>query len=98
MVITPAIYLGGTGLKYQLGDWLSWLKSFCFPEFLQASARIDLNQAMTVSFYILSSALFIDLFVCFLTSSRGQPTGGGPPAWGLGGGLTTHHRKTPNLL
>jgi hypothetical protein len=27
-------------------------------------------------------------------SSRGQPTGGVPPAWGLDGGLTTHHRKT----
>jgi hypothetical protein len=26
-------------------------------------------------------------------SSRGQLTKGGPPAWGLGGGLTTPHRK-----
>jgi hypothetical protein len=26
-------------------------------------------------------------------SSRGQPTRGGPPAWGLGGGVTTPHRK-----
>jgi hypothetical protein len=26
-------------------------------------------------------------------SSRGQPTRGGPPAWGLGRGLTTPHRK-----
>jgi hypothetical protein len=26
-------------------------------------------------------------------SSRGQPTRGGPPAWGLGVGLTTHHKK-----
>jgi hypothetical protein len=26
-------------------------------------------------------------------SSRGQPTRGGPPAWGLGVGLTTPHRK-----
>ncbi|KAJ4432581.1 hypothetical protein ANN_21204 [Periplaneta americana] len=25
--------------------------------------------------------------------SRGQPIRGGPPAWGLGEGLTTHHRK-----
>jgi hypothetical protein len=24
--------------------------------------------------------------------------GGGPPAGGWGGGLTTHYRKTPNLL
>jgi hypothetical protein len=24
---------------------------------------------------------------------RGQPTMGGPPAWGLGVGLTTPHRK-----
>jgi hypothetical protein len=24
--------------------------------------------------------------------------GGGPPAWGLGGGLTTPHRKSTNLL
>jgi hypothetical protein len=31
-------------------------------------------------------------------SSRGQPTGGGPPAWGLGAGLTNPHRKTSNLL
>jgi hypothetical protein len=31
-------------------------------------------------------------------SSRGQPTGAGPPAWGLGGGLTTPHHKTPHLL
>jgi hypothetical protein len=27
-------------------------------------------------------------------SSRGQPTGGGPPAWGLDRELTTTHRKT----
>jgi len=26
-------------------------------------------------------------------SSRGQPTRGGPPAWGFGVGLTTPHRK-----
>ncbi|KAJ4443279.1 hypothetical protein ANN_04947 [Periplaneta americana] len=26
-------------------------------------------------------------------ASRGQPIRGGPPAWGLGEGLTTHHRK-----
>jgi hypothetical protein len=26
-------------------------------------------------------------------SSRGQPTRGGPPAWGLGVRLTTPHRK-----
>ena len=26
-------------------------------------------------------------------SSHGQPTRGGPPAWGLGEVLTTHHRK-----
>jgi hypothetical protein len=26
-------------------------------------------------------------------NSRGQPTRGGPPAWGLGGGLTIPHRK-----
>jgi hypothetical protein len=26
-------------------------------------------------------------------SSRGQTTRGGPPAWGLGVGLTTPHRK-----
>jgi hypothetical protein len=31
-------------------------------------------------------------------SSRGQPTGGGPPAWELGGGLATPHRKNSNLL
>jgi hypothetical protein len=28
-----------------------------------------------------------------LNSSRGQPTRGGPPAWGLGMWLTTPHRK-----
>jgi hypothetical protein len=28
-----------------------------------------------------------------LNKSRGQPTRGGPPAWGLGVGLTTPHRK-----
>jgi hypothetical protein len=27
------------------------------------------------------------------SSSRGQATRGGPPAWGLGVGLTTPHRK-----
>jgi hypothetical protein len=32
------------------------------------------------------------------TSSRGQPTRGGPPAWGLGVGLTTPHRKKISLL
>jgi hypothetical protein len=26
-------------------------------------------------------------------SSRGQPTKGGPPAWGFGVGLTTPHHK-----
>ncbi|KAJ4429695.1 hypothetical protein ANN_21896 [Periplaneta americana] len=26
-------------------------------------------------------------------TDRGQPIRGGPPAWGLGEGLTTHHRK-----
>jgi hypothetical protein len=31
-------------------------------------------------------------------SSRGQPTVGGPPAWGLGGGLTTLPRKSQYLL
>jgi hypothetical protein len=30
-------------------------------------------------------------------SSRGQPTLGGPPAWVLGGGLTTLPRKTVKL-
>jgi hypothetical protein len=34
----------------------------------------------------------------YLISSRGQPTGGGPPAFGLGRGLTTPHRKTLYLL
>jgi hypothetical protein len=33
-----------------------------------------------------------------LNMSSGQPTGGGPLAWGFGGGLTTHHRKNSNLL
>ncbi|KAJ4443017.1 hypothetical protein ANN_04667 [Periplaneta americana] len=28
-----------------------------------------------------------------LIPCRGQPIGGGPPAWGFGEGLTTHHRK-----
>jgi len=28
----------------------------------------------------------------YCMSSRGQPTRGGPPAWGLGVGLTTPHR------
>jgi hypothetical protein len=28
-----------------------------------------------------------------ILSSRGQPTLGDPPAWGLGVGLTTSHRK-----
>jgi hypothetical protein len=31
-------------------------------------------------------------------SSRGQPTVGGLPAWGLGGRLTNPHCKTPKLL
>jgi hypothetical protein len=31
--------------------------------------------------------------VQYRINSRGQPTRGGPPAWGLGGGLTTPHRK-----
>jgi hypothetical protein len=35
---------------------------------------------------------------CEYISSRGQPTVGGPPAWGLGGGLTTLPRKTQYLL
>jgi hypothetical protein len=30
-------------------------------------------------------------------SSSGQPTGGGPTACGLGGGLTTDNRKTSDL-
>ena len=30
----------------------------------------------------------------YWTSSRGQPTMGGPPAWGLGEVLTTSHRKS----
>jgi hypothetical protein len=30
-------------------------------------------------------------------SSRRQTTGGGPPAWGLGVGLTTPHRKKNSL-
>jgi hypothetical protein len=29
----------------------------------------------------------------YLISSRGHPTRGGPPAWGLGVGLITPHRK-----
>jgi hypothetical protein len=33
-----------------------------------------------------------------LNSSRGQPTGGGPPAWVLGGGLTAPHHKNLYLL
>jgi hypothetical protein len=33
-----------------------------------------------------------------LKNSRGQPTCGGPPACGLGGGLKNPHRKTSNLL
>jgi hypothetical protein len=28
-----------------------------------------------------------------LNKRRGQPTRGGPPAWGLGVGLTTHHKN-----
>jgi hypothetical protein len=28
-----------------------------------------------------------------LNKSRGEPTKSGPPAWGLGVGLTTPHRK-----
>jgi hypothetical protein len=31
-------------------------------------------------------------------SSRGQPTRGGPPAWGLGEGLTTPHHENVSLL
>jgi hypothetical protein len=33
-----------------------------------------------------------------LNISRGQPTMGGPPAWGLGVGLITPHRKKISLL
>jgi hypothetical protein len=33
-----------------------------------------------------------------LNKHREQPTRGGPPAWGLGVGLTTLHCKKPNLL
>jgi hypothetical protein len=29
----------------------------------------------------------------YCISSHGQPTQGGPPAWGLGVGLTNPHRK-----
>jgi hypothetical protein len=29
----------------------------------------------------------------YRVSSRGQPTSGGPPAWGLRVGITTPHRK-----
>jgi hypothetical protein len=31
-------------------------------------------------------------------SNRGQPTGGGPPAWRLSEVLTTPHRKKLNML
>jgi hypothetical protein len=31
-------------------------------------------------------------------SSRGQPTRGGPPAWGLGEGLTTPRRENVSML
>jgi hypothetical protein len=34
----------------------------------------------------------------YLISSSGQPTRDGPPAWGLGVGLTTPHRKKISLL
>jgi hypothetical protein len=37
------------------------------------------------------------LRICWI-SCRGLPTVGGPPAWGLGGGLTTLPRKTQYLL
>jgi hypothetical protein len=37
---------------------------------------------------------FFNFCMCIrCRSSRGQPTRGGPPAWGLGVGLTTPHRK-----
>jgi hypothetical protein len=31
---------------------------------------------------------------CLRVSSRGLPTRGGPPAWGLGEGLTTHRKNS----
>jgi hypothetical protein len=33
------------------------------------------------------------IVIDIILSSRGQTTSGGPPAWGLGVGLTTPHRK-----
>jgi len=34
----------------------------------------------------------------YCISSYGQPARGGPPAWGLGGGLTTPLHKTISML
>jgi len=36
--------------------------------------------------------------VNILSGSCGQPTGNGPPAWGLGEKLTTRNRKRTGLL
>jgi hypothetical protein len=39
------------------------------------------------------SLQFWKVAVNILNKSRGQPTRGGPPAWGLSVGLTNPHRK-----
>jgi hypothetical protein len=59
---TPALFSGGTGFKFRLGHWLSWLRFLWISSVPPGICQDNtLNLAMTTSFYIFSSSLYTDL-------------------------------------